>query len=314
MREALFIKKNKDRWEKVQQMPAGDADEMAKEFTQLVDDLAYAKTFYPTSKVTKFVNGQAAKIYLGIYQNRKEESNRIVTFWKYSLPLTTRKHHWSIFFAFIVFATFFSLGFFSSVHDGTFVRQVLGDDYVRMTEKNIDEGNPFGVYRNGNSFLMWMGIMINNIIVSLQYFVKGLLFGIFTIKSLIEEGMRLGAFEQLFFAKGMGLQSVLTIFIHGTLEITAIIIAGGAGIVLGKSYLFPGTVKRLDSLKNGAKDGVKIVIGLMPVFMVAAFFEGFVTRHYTMSPWISGTILLASLSFVTWYFILYPILLQKRIT
>ncbi|MEJ0101780.1 MAG: hypothetical protein WDO19_04100 [Bacteroidota bacterium] len=65
----------------MQQDPSREADEMAKDFTQLVDDLAYAKTFYRSSKVTQFLNSQAAKIYLDIYKNRKEESNRLVNFW-----------------------------------------------------------------------------------------------------------------------------------------------------------------------------------------------------------------------------------------
>ena len=97
MREALFIKKNKDRWLRIQHQPSVDPDEMAADFTQLVDDLAYAKTFYPSGKVTHFINAQASKIYLDIYKNRKEESNRLVTFWKYDLPLTIRKHHKVIF-------------------------------------------------------------------------------------------------------------------------------------------------------------------------------------------------------------------------
>ena len=81
MREALFIKKHKEKWVRAQDTSSQDADEMANNFTELVNDLAYAKTFYPTSKVTQFINGQAAKIYLNIYRNRKEESNRIVDFW-----------------------------------------------------------------------------------------------------------------------------------------------------------------------------------------------------------------------------------------
>ncbi|HEY9362148.1 MAG TPA: stage II sporulation protein M [Chitinophagaceae bacterium] len=312
MREGLFIKKNKDHWLKVQEMQEADADQVAKDFTHLVDDLAYARTFYPTSKVTRYINGLAAKIYLNIYQNRKEESNRLVTFWKYDLPLTIRKHQKVILFAFILFALFFAIGFFSAKTDETFVRDVLGDDYIRMTEKNIADGNPFGVYQSGNAFLSWMGIMINNIVVSLMYFVKGIFFGIFSITSLIQEAIRIGAFEQFFFARGYGLQSILTVFIHGTLEITAIIIAAAAGIVMGKSFLFPGTIKRLDALKQGTKDGVKIVIGLMPVFIIAAFFEGYVTRHYRMPVVFSILILLVSLCFVIGYFIVYPIVLENK--
>lgn len=308
----MFIKRNKDRWEKVQQGAATDPDEMATNFIQLVDDLAYAKTFYPTSRVTHYINSLAARIYLGIYQNRKEESNRIVNFWKRDLPLTIRKHHGVILFSFIIFAVFFSIGFFSSMKDDSFVRQMLGDDYVNMTEENIENGNPFGVYQSGSSFLMWVGFMINNIMVSLMYFVRGIAFGVLTITALMKESVRIGAFEYMFYAKGLGGQAVVTILLHGLLELTAIIIACAAGIVLGKSFLFPGTIKRLDALRQGAKDGVKIVIGLMPVFAVAAFFEGFVTRHYKMPLFLSLSLLAVSATFVIWYFILYPVRLQRK--
>lgn len=285
---------------------------MASEFTKLVDDLGYAKTFYPTSKVTQYINALASRIYLNIYKNRKEESNRLFNFWKYDVPLTVRKHHAVILFAFILFALFFSVGFFSSHQDENFVRDVLGDGYVDMTEKNIEDGNPFGVYRSGNSFLMWLGLMINNIVVSLMYFAKGILFGVLSMYSLIKEAIRLGAFEFMFFSKGLGAKAALTVLIHGTLELTAIIVASGAGMVLGKSFLFPGTISRWRSLQTGVKDGVKIVVGLMPVFATAAFFEGFVTRYYNMPVLLSSAILLASASFIVWYFIIYPMRLQKK--
>jgi uncharacterized membrane protein SpoIIM required for sporulation len=82
---------------------------------------------------------------------------------------------------------------------------------------------------------------------------------------------------------------------------------------MGKSWIFPGTLTRMAAFKQGVKDGIKIIIGLVPVFMIAAFFEGFVTRHYRMPVWMSASILLASLFFVIGYFGVYPILLKKRI-
>lgn len=284
---------------------------MAGEFTRLVDDLGYAKTFYPTSRITQYINALASRIYLKIYKNRKEESNRLVNFWKYDVPKAVRKHHAVILFAFFLFALFFFVGFFSSKGDETFVRDVLGDNYVDMTERNIEEGNPFGVYRSGNSFLMWLGLMINNIVVSFMYFAKGIFFGVLSMYSLIQESIRLGAFEYMFFSKGLGSKAAITVLIHGMLELTAIIIASGAGMVLGKSFLFPGTIRRWQSLQTGLKDGVKIVIGLMPVFAAAAFFEGFVTRYYNMHILLSSSILLASGAFIIWYFVVYPIRLQK---
>jgi uncharacterized membrane protein SpoIIM required for sporulation len=313
LREALFIKKNRERWLKNQYMPADDADEMAKDFTRLVDDLAYAKTFYPSSKVTQFINSEASKIYLSIYKNRKEESNRLVTFWKYDLPLTIRKHHGVVLFCFIVFLIFWGVGFFISKQDESVTRSLLGDGYVELTQENINKGNPFGIYESGNPILSWLGIMINNIQVSLRFFVEGIFCGIPTLYELSKEAARLGVFHQYFASRGLGLQMFLVLFVHGALELTAIIIAGAAGIVLGKSFLFPGTIKRLDAFKQGAKDGVKMVIGLVPVFVLAAFFEGLFTRLYNDISVLTTIIVSLSVLFVIWYFIIYPIRLSKKL-
>jgi uncharacterized membrane protein SpoIIM required for sporulation len=123
----------------------------------------------------------------------------------------------------------------------------------------------------------------------------------------------LGVFEHMFFKHGLGIQSILVVFIHGTLEISALVIAGAAGIILGNSMLFPRTFTRLQSIRRGAKDGVKIMVGLIPVFTVAAFFEGFVTRYTNMPLLLSLLILGSSLAFVVFYYIIYPVRLQKKI-
>lgn len=312
MREALFIKKNKDRWLRNQHMPSDDPDEMARDFTQLVDDLAYAKTFYPSGKVTRFINTEASRIYLSIYKNRKEESNRLMTFWKYDLPLTVRKHHGVILFSFIVFLIFFAIGFFTSRQDPGVARDFFGDWYVDKTQENIDNDNPFGIYEYGNSFLSWMGIMINNIKVSLIMFTSGLFCAIPTLYKHAETSVMIGIFDQFFAERGLGLDFWLVVFVHGTLEITALIISAAAGIVLGKSFLFPGTIRRIDALKKGAKDGVKLMIGLMPVLALAAFFEGFITRLYNDVSILTTIIFSLSIIFVIWYFIIYPIRLARK--
>ena len=306
MREGLFIKKNIDKWKQYQYEPATDPDEMAGQFTELVNDLGYSKTFYPHSKVTLYLNGLASRIYLGIYRNKKEQVSRIFSFWKTELPTVVRKYHREIFYSFLVFTLFAVLAAFSAAHDETFVRGVLGDRYMDMTEENIAKGDPFGVYKHQDQLSMFTWIAVNNIKVSFMVFVSGFILSIGTIWQLFNNGVMLGAFQYYFFTKGLGWQSVLVIWIHGTLEISSIIIAGGAGFILGNSILFPGTHRRLHSLMRGAKDGVKLMIGLVPIFIVAAFLEGFVTRYSTMPVWLSVMILAASLSFIVWYFIIYP--------
>ena len=295
-------------------MPAEDADEMAKDFTQLVDDLAYAKTFYPSSKVTKYINSEASKIYLSIYKNRKEESNRLIDFWKYDLPLTIRKHHRVVLFAFIVFLVFFGIGFFVSKQDEGVARGFFGDGYVEQTLENIEKGNPFGIYESGNPILSWLHLMIHNIRVSLLMFASGIFAGIPSLYLLSQNAAMVGIFDQFFAAKGLGIQFFLVVFVHGTLELTAIIISGAAGLILGKSFLFPGTIKRIDALKNGAKDGVKIMIGLMPVFALAAFFEGVITRLYNDISVLTTIVTSLSVVFVIWYFVIYPVRLGRKMT
>jgi uncharacterized membrane protein SpoIIM required for sporulation len=312
LREALFIKKNKDRWLRIQHQPSKNPDEIAADFTQLVDDLAYAKTFYPTGKVTHYINAQASKIFLDIYKNRKEESNRLVTFWKYDLPLTIRKHHKVVLFSFIVFLIFFTIGFFVSMKDEGVVRSILGDDYVDHTQDNITQGNPFGIYEHGNAFLSWLSLMIHNIRVSFLMFAAGIFCGIPSLYMSAHNAVMLGSFDQFFAAKGLGVDFWLVVFVHGTLEITALIISAAAGMVLGMSFLFPGTIGRMEAFKQGAKDGVKILIGLIPVFALAAFFEGFITRLYNDISWLTTAICMISVVFVIWYFIIYPVRVGKK--
>ena len=312
MREGLFIKKNIDKWKQYQYETATDPDEMASQFTELVNDLGYSKTFYPHSKVTLYLNGLASRIYLGIYRNKKEHSSRILDFWKKELPLVVRRYHREILYSFLIFTSFALIAAFSASHDETFVRGVLGDSYVEMTEGNIAKGDPFGVYKSEGQWSMFLKIAINNIEVSFITFVSGIVVSVGSVWNLFRNGVMLGAFQYYFFAKGLGLRSVLVIWIHGTLEISSIIIAGGAGIILGNSILFPGTYKRLHSLMRGARDGIKLMIGLVPVFIAAAFLEGFVTRYSTMPAWLSAMILLLSLFFIIWYFVIYPIRLERK--
>lgn len=311
MREGQFIKRNIDRWKEYQE-PTEDPDETAKRFMNLVDDLSYAKTFYPFSNTVRFINGLASNIFLSIYKNKKEEKNRITSFFSTELPLIIYRRRRALLFSFLFFLLFTLIGVFSARQDQTFARAVLGDSYVDMTEQNIASGDPFGVYKDGNQFLMFVQIAFNNIRVAFYTFVLGITLGVGSVYMLFKNGLMLGVFEYLFFHHGLGLQSILVIFIHGTLEISAVVIAGASGLVIGNSILFPGTYTRLESLMRGGKDAVKIIVTLIPVFIIAAIFESYVTRHTGMPLWLSVSILSASLAFIVWYFIYFPIVVNKK--
>lgn len=325
MREALFIKKNAQKWQEYEHFQTDDPDEMASRFTTLVDDLAYAKTFYPHSKVTRLINGHAVSIYQSIYQNKKEKYSRLISFWKTELPLVIRRNHKTFLFTFIVFSICFLMGIISSIKDYEFVKGVMGEEYVLMTEENIANGDPFGVYKStgeGGYFSSFIELFYHNVRIDFWMFISGLFFGVFTLMLLFQNSVMLGCFQYMFFAKGLGAKSVMVIWIHGTLEISAMIISATAGFIIAKSILFPGSYKRLASFKRGIKDAIKIMIIFVPMTLGAAFLESYITHLMSeafdkdgggMPVWGSILILGVSFSFIVWYFVIYPILVERKI-
>ena len=315
MREITFLKEQSSKWQEFEKLlneKNANPKKLAALFIEVTDDLSYARTHYPTSKTTQYLNGLAARVHQEIYKNKKENRGRILTFWKTEVPLTMAKHRKQLLVSFCLFAGFAILGFISEVYDENFVRFVLGDAYVDATIERIKKGNPLGIYGESDETDMFIRITLNNILVSFNVFVMGLLFSFGTAYQLFKNGIMLGAFQGFFYKYHLLAKSILVVWIHGTFEISAIIIAGAAGFVLGNSLLYPGTYKRIESLKIGAQNSLKISVGIVPIFIVAGFLESFVTRHTNMPIWLSLFIILSSLCFVIGYFVLYPVYLSKK--
>ncbi len=314
MKEALFVKQNAEKWKSYEALITDSPDELAQRFVDITNDLAYAKTFYPKSKTTAYLNGLASVLHQAIYKNKKEEKGRFFSYWKFELPLLFHTYRKQILYSFIFFVLAVSIGVLSAKYDDRMIRLVTSDRYVDMTNENIAKGDPFGVYKQANEFRMFFEIAVNNIFVSFVMFVSGVLFSIGPVFYLLRNGVMLGAFQYYFFSKGLGVESILVIWIHGTLEILSIVVVGGAGLVLGHGLLFPKTYTRLQAFKRSGKDATKIAIGIVPILLLAAFVEGFVTRHTGMPIWLSISILATSLAFMIWYVIIYPHQLAKKLT
>lgn len=311
MNEATFIKQNKIKWEGFETLIKDGAnikaDNLAEVYIKITDDLAFSRTHFTHSQLTPYLNGLASEIHLSIYKNKKEESSRFINFWKSELPQVMSESLKYVMISFIIFTVSGLIGALSAAHDDTFVRLIMGDQYVNETLSNIDKGDPMAVYKQMGQTEMFLGITFNNIRVSFFVFVAGVFTSIASGYLLFSNGIMLGAFQYFFYQKGLLMTSVLTIWIHGTLEISAIIIAGAAGIIMGNGLLFPGTHSRLQSFKNGAKKGLKIIVGLIPVFILAGFLEGFITRMTGMPDFIKIAIILGSAVFIFIYFIFLPL-------
>ncbi len=316
MREAAFAKQNKDKWLKFESVLRNNVqinpDELSALYVEVTDHLSYAQTFYPNSNTLRYLNGLSVLAHQKIYKTKRESRTRFITFYTKEFPLFFSKHHKQLAIAFGVFLLFSIIGAFSAATDGDFVRLVMGDGYVNMTLNNIESGDPMAVYKEMNQVDMFLGITINNITVAVYAFIYGIFLSLGTVFIMMQNGIMLGSFQYFFYDKGLLWESARTIWIHGTIEISVIIIAGCAGLVLGNSILFPGTYSRLQSFIKGAKDGLKIMLSTVPFFIIAGFLEGFVTRHTEMPDWLAIFIIGSSLFLIVYYYVIYPLRLRAK--
>ncbi|TPN85171.1 stage II sporulation protein M [Aquimarina algicola] len=317
MREAAFVKQNKDKWLKFESVLVNNAeispDELSSLYIEITDHLSYAQTFYPNSQTLNYLNGLASNAHQKIYKTKKEKKGRLISFWVREFPLAFYEYQKELLISFLIAVLFTAIGAYSSATDGAFVRSILGDGYVNMTLENISKDDPMAVYKKMEETNMFLGITINNIRVALNCFILGIMFGIGTVYMLMRNFIMLGSFQYFFYDKGLLWESARTIWIHGTIEISAIIIAGCAGLVVGNSILFPKTYTRLTSFVRGTKAGLKIIVSTIPFFIIAGFLEGFVTRHTEMPDWLAILIISGSLALIIFYYIIYPIQLNNKL-
>jgi len=317
MREVAFIKQNKEKWLEFEQAIFGKAkknpDEMASLYIHLINDLSYAQTYYPKSKTVVYLNYLASQIYQKIYKTKRTEQNRLVYFFSTEVPLIVYQYRRYLVYAFALFFACTAIGVLSAKYDSDFVRLILGDDYVNMTLENIEDGNPVAVYKSGSNWGSFIGITMNNLYVGLRCFLYGIFLGVGTFWVMLQNCIMLGSFQYFFYQQGVFWESVRGIWIHGSMEIFAIVIETAAGFILGASILFPKTYSRLASFKMGFKDGLKIFLSTMPFTIAAGFLEGFVTRYSLEMPnWLNVLIILSTLAMISFYFLVFPFIVHSK--
>lgn len=315
MNEVEFHYKNIKKWQTyeslLQKSKIQNPDELYELYIELTNDLAYVKTYFPESESEKLLNQLTLRTHGLIYKNKPIKKNRVINFWKIDFPLLFNSSLKEFYIALSVFVISVLIGLISSKYESDFASIILGNQYVNMTLDNIDKGDPMAVYKQANELPMFLGITINNIKVALLAFTMGIFTSLSTCYIIFRNGVMLGAFHGFLSQNGIILDAFATIWIHGIIEIFSIIVAGTAGIIIGNSFLFPGTYKRSVALKKAGKKAAKIVFGLIPFFIIAGFFEGFLTRHTELPYWIRFLFIFLNTSFIVFYFFIYPKKLTK---
>lgn len=316
MKETKFIEHNKKKWnrfEKLYESTSNDPEELSDLYMDITDDLSYAQTFYPKRTVRVYLNQLAQKVYTGVHKQKGESLKKFITVWQTSLPLEIYRSRKNLQFALIMFLLYTAIGALTTYVDPDFPRLVMGDGYVDMTLENIKDGNPLAVYESDRQMDMFLRITTNNLRVAFVTFVLGFFFTIGTHIMMFYNGVMLGAFQYFFHVKGLLITSFLGIWIHGAFEISAIVLAAGAGITAGNGLLFPKSYTRLQALQLSTKRGLKIMLSLVPFIIIAGFLESFVTANYQELPdWSKWMLIFLSFGIILFFYVFYPIYVARK--
>lgn len=315
MRETKFIEQNKEKWKDFE-LTLGqkhqDPDKLSRLFIEVTDDLSYARTHYGNRSVNVYLNSLAQKVFYKVYRNKRSTKAKFMAFWTDELPRTIYETRKAFYLSTIIFTVAFVIGMVSSMYDPEFAEVILGKDYIEMTLENIENGDPMGVYKDSGELDMFMGITLNNLKVDMLTFISGLFASLGTLFVMIYNGIMVGTFQYFFIERGLFWESFLTIWMHGSLEIPTIIISGAAGMVFGSGWILPGTHSRFRSFLMSARKGVKLLLGVLPITVVAGFIEGFLTRYTDLPPILRGVFISMGFGSILFYYVYYPWMKAKQ--
>ena len=315
MRETDFIQQNKGKWQEFEKSlvkKGNDPEKLSELFIETTDDLSFSRTYYPNRSVRVYLNGIAQTVFQKLYKTNRSRRGGFRKYWLETLPDVMWHSRYALLLSFIIFSAAIAIGMWSAVENPDFVRIILGDGYVEMTEANIENDDPMAVYKNESPIVMFLRIMGNNIYVSFLCFLLGILAGAGTALALLSNGIMVGAFLMFFIQRDLMQESLLAVMLHGTIELSMIVLAGCAGFTLAKGLVFPKNFNRLQSLVVSARKGIVVMLGVSAFLVIAAAIESFATRHTETPDIVRFLLILASLGLVVGYFVVYPRIRYNR--
>lgn len=302
MNVLLFIKNRNEYWKELEsllaklrtgeELDAAEFKQLSQHYRAATSDYAYANTYYPRHDITQYLNKLVSEAHGIIYQRQRFKIGDAWNWLTFKVPSLFKANIGSFLLALITFSVFFWVGFIASEYteDGEKLCLVFSitnpesgmaaaDRYISRTEANIEAGEPFKVYEDEEQASMFSGILFNNVQVALMAFVGGIFFGVITWFALARNGMMLGAFFHIFYRNDLAWEFWNTVLIHGMVELTMIVMAGGAGFVMAKGLLFPGNYTLKDSLIKAGLASVQLAVVMAAWLIIAAFQESFMTAY-----------------------------------
>jgi uncharacterized membrane protein SpoIIM required for sporulation len=251
----------------------GELQHLGLLYRQIAADLASIRQDPSSVQFARYLNRLLARAHNTIYASERANPRKAVRFFAVDYPAIFRRNINYCLFALLLFAGAGVVGAVMTYQDPDFKVGILGPQMVDTIERRQMWTHSIV----GMKPVAASGIMTNNISVSFMAFAAGITGGVGTIYMMIFNGLLIGVIGM---ACGLaGMSGPLWSFVapHGVLELPAIFIAGGAGFRLGHGLVFPGFLPRRESLTRAGSDGVKLLLGAIPLLVIAGLIEAFVS-------------------------------------
>lgn len=257
----------------IRSLNASQVKEMASLYRSTAADLARARTQQVGHTVIKDLQSLTSRAYDQIYQgSRHQEWQGLIRFYQWEFPAIVQQT-WV--YTAIATALFFLSGcvaWWYAWQDPGFINLLLPESLI---SKVRDRGELWMGSIVGIEPLASTGIMTNNLKVAFAAVGGGISAGLFTVFILINNGLHIAAAAALVHQNNLSYPFWAFVFPHGSLELPAIFLAGGAGLLIARGLLFPGVYRRVDALRLYGSQAVQLVFGIVPMLVIAGVIEGF---------------------------------------
>jgi uncharacterized membrane protein SpoIIM required for sporulation len=283
-----FINERKSGWQRLEdllglvdrsslrRLHREEVRELGRSYRRAASDLAIARAESRDPRLINYLNSLVIRAHGRIYRaGAKGWWRRIARFFTRDFPQTFRSTWRFTATAFVVFTVFAVIGFAGTWRDQDF-SELMGVSPV-FREVNIETKTHWWEQLNNANQVGASAIFTHNIQVTFYTFAFGAMFGVGTLFYMAYNGANISSVVALTYRAGFGKDLIIFMAGHGVIELSCIFIAGGAGLLIGSAMIIPGDLSRADALKSRGMQGVRLMIGIMPLLVLAGIIEGFIS-------------------------------------
>lgn len=261
-------------------LPADQIRQLASLYRSVSADLARAKTQqlgHPQmgQALVQRLQTLTVRAYTQIYQGKQHQTiGAIASFYGKEFPAVVRQCWGAIALATGVFGLGAIVGWGYAWADPSFMTLMLPEELIAQVR---DRGELWMGSILGWEPLSSAGLMINNLSVAFRAIAGGMTAGLFTLYAMFLNGLLIGCAATLVSQHNLAFPFWAFVLPHGSLELPAIFLAGGAGLRIGQAILFPGRYRRGDALKRHGLEAAQLLAGIIPMLVIAGVIEAFIS-------------------------------------